>query len=526
MLKLELSKLNGSNGFCLCCASVSSERVGHSGFCGMSINIQQKLDFNNSEIHPVNAPSGYRGLSGFHKYWGKKPTEAWHFLIENLTTPDDIVLDPFLGSGLIAKECADLQRLFIGFDINPISIELTKLYLELPSYTELRNAINEIKSKVKNIFDIKYMLSDGSVITHLLWEKDTITKLWTKHRQKRVELPLTQEVIDKFQNAPLYEPKTTRDIHLFDNSRINSKQSFSLKDLFTPRALYTIDILKEEIEQYRDPLRRALLLILSASLGQMSKMVFVISKRGKTKKQEIDNIEVGSWVIGYWKPVRHFEINAWNCFYSKAGKLQRIIKEINELKETPFAENITDVLNSNGRVHVCVGDSETLLEGVPSNSVKAILTDPPHGDRIPYLELSEMWNSVIGLNSNYADELVISDAKGRNKDTNTYNEKLMAIAIECARVLKDDGVMAVMFNSKSKDHWATFRMLEKSSVLMYIGCYATKYSACSVVQTNRKGGLKADFILLYAKKSPRNQKETIIDKFKIIDGWSLEFPKV
>jgi predicted acetyltransferase len=26
-------------------------------------------------------PKGYQGLSGFHKYWGKKPIEAYEFLI-------------------------------------------------------------------------------------------------------------------------------------------------------------------------------------------------------------------------------------------------------------------------------------------------------------------------------------------------------------------------------------------------------------------------------------------------------------
>jgi DNA modification methylase len=46
-------------------------------------------------------PQGYRGLAAFHKYWGKKPVEYWTYLIENLTREKEVVLDPFLGSGLV-----------------------------------------------------------------------------------------------------------------------------------------------------------------------------------------------------------------------------------------------------------------------------------------------------------------------------------------------------------------------------------------------------------------------------------------
>ena len=79
---------------------------------------QEAFDFSiredSPERSPARPPEGYKGFAGFHKYWGKKPTEAWNLLIERLTKPEDIVLDPFLGSGLVAKECTDLNRRFIN----------------------------------------------------------------------------------------------------------------------------------------------------------------------------------------------------------------------------------------------------------------------------------------------------------------------------------------------------------------------------------------------------------------------------
>lgn len=468
-------------------------------------------------------PKGYTGLSGFHKYWGKKPTEAWRFLIENLTEQNDIVLDPFLGSGLIAKECIDKNRRFIGFDVNPISVELAKLYMQLPNYSDLKNAVYSIEVSVKTIINEMYLLADGNIVTHILCNKDTINKVWTKTGRRRVELYLGEEEIARFQNTAPYFPKHLRSMRLFDNSRINSKQSFSLSDLFSPRALRAIDLLKEEILKFNGDTQRALLLILSASLGQMSKMVFAVSNRNKTKKK--DTFEVGSWVIGYWKPDLHFEINAWNCFENKAQKLLNAVRKTEPQSRTHIARALSEFLAGLGQSYTRVGDSEFLLRDIPSNKIKVVLTDPPHGDRIPYLELSEMWNSVIGLDSNYAEELVISNAKERRKDINSYNEKLTSIFSECARVLSDNGVLVVMFNARTNSHWDSFHHIEKSHEIEYIGCYPNEYSAGSVVQDSRKGGLKTDYVLFYGKNISTSYKNHIINTLSIANGWSFDYPR-
>jgi len=492
----------------------------------MTGRLQEELNLKDNACPGDPAPpAGYKGLSAFHKYWGKKPTEAWRFLIENFTEPNDIVLDPFLGSGLIAKECADLERRFVGFDINPISIELTRLYLALPDFLELKNAISRIENNIKKQINQMYVLHDQSIVTHFLWEQEKITRAWTKHGRKRQEIALTKNEAGKFENAPPYALGNVREIHLFDNSRINAKRAFTLADLFTPRALCAIDLLKQEINQSSGRTKRALMLILSSSLGQMSKMVFAVSRRGKTKGQSNERIEIGSWVIGYWRPRRHFEINAWNCFENKANKLLKAVRASGENRKMRITESITELLNGREGAFICTGDSETLLRDLPSNSIKVTLTDPPHGDRIPYLELSEIWNSVIGLDADYSGELIISNARERQKDAASYNRKLASILAECTRVLSDDGLMAVMFNARLKKHWDGLRELDRFADLEYIGSYPMEYSAGSVVQDNRKGGLKKDFVLLYGKNSSPRWKKNISVSFKSINGWSQEHPE-
>ena len=59
----------------------------------------------------------------------------------------------------------------------------------------------------------------------------------------------------------------------------------------------------------------------------MSKMVFAITGRGKTTGVSSERMEVGSWVIGYWRPEQHFEVNVWSCFERRVQKLIKAVSE-------------------------------------------------------------------------------------------------------------------------------------------------------------------------------------------------------
>ena len=48
-----------------------------------------------------------------------KPVELFARAINNSTTPDQIVLDPFLGSGTTLIACEQLDRICYGMEISP-----------------------------------------------------------------------------------------------------------------------------------------------------------------------------------------------------------------------------------------------------------------------------------------------------------------------------------------------------------------------------------------------------------------------
>ena len=66
------------------------------------------------------------------------------FFIERLTTPGDIVYDPFMGRGTTLVEAALLGRPAYGCDVNPLSHVLCEPRLDPPTLDMVANALREV----------------------------------------------------------------------------------------------------------------------------------------------------------------------------------------------------------------------------------------------------------------------------------------------------------------------------------------------------------------------------------------------
>jgi 16S rRNA G966 N2-methylase RsmD len=473
----------------------------------------------------VSKPRGYQGFAAFHKYWGKKPVECIAYLIENLTSEYEVVLDPFIGSGLIAREAVLRNRRFIGVDINPVAIEMSRLIINPPLYEEFSKALKEMAFEVKPEIAKSYTLANGDIASHFLWEGSELKSIWCVSGKQRKEFKPEMYDINLAQRYSSYKTEQIRELRLFDNSRINTSSDMTIGDLFTGRALYNIDKILEFIQHQPNVVRNALLLTLTAASGQMSRMVFAVSNRGKTSGNASDKISVGSWVIGYWRPKLHFEINVWKCFENRAKKLIKAIKEAEHLNGFEVGDNWLEVIESGKKVALVQDDARNVLQNLPEQSVSLILTDPPHSDRMPYLELSELWNAILGKEAKFDREIVVSNAKERNKSKTVYTREMQEFFLDAAITLCDGGVMAILFNAYDEDSWEYLRTLQEKSVSMrFIGCFPMSYSAASVVQDNRKGALKHDYVLIYEKSTEDPMSDKRWNKLTELDGWSASLP--
>lgn len=93
--------------------------VGSKGKCKVKNFLQQKemknyyITPNSSSWQETNHPT-------------EKPIELIKWIIKICSNKNEIVLDPFLGSGTTMKACLELKRNCIGIEINPKYIEITK----------------------------------------------------------------------------------------------------------------------------------------------------------------------------------------------------------------------------------------------------------------------------------------------------------------------------------------------------------------------------------------------------------------
>jgi site-specific DNA-methyltransferase (adenine-specific) len=71
-----------------------------------------------------------KGIRGNKVHPSEKPVELMKHLIENSTTENDIVIDPFMGSGTVAVSSKENKRRFVGFEVESKYIEIINQRLE------------------------------------------------------------------------------------------------------------------------------------------------------------------------------------------------------------------------------------------------------------------------------------------------------------------------------------------------------------------------------------------------------------
>lgn len=81
--------------------------------------LKSDLDFHNRE--------GNYASHNFHSFPAKFPPQLPRKFIDGLTQPEDVVLDPMMGSGTTVLEAFLSERQAMGFDIDPLALMITRV---------------------------------------------------------------------------------------------------------------------------------------------------------------------------------------------------------------------------------------------------------------------------------------------------------------------------------------------------------------------------------------------------------------
>ena len=127
---------------------------------------------------------------------------------------------------------------------------------------------------------------------------------------------------------------------------------------------------------------------------------------------------------------------------------------------------------------------------MPSQSVDAVITDPPYFDNVMYSELADFFYVWLRLalkeryeyfqsELSYRPEEIVQNEKS-GKDVSFFTEGLTNVFKECHRVLKDEGLMLFTFHHNKLWAWENL-----TKVLLDSGFYV---SSAPIVRSEGKSG--------------------------------------
>ncbi len=459
---------------------------------------------NEDQTDHVILPQTHNSMYLMHKYWARKPANIVASYITRYTSKGDVVLDPFMGSGVSIIESIFLERYAIGVDINPIALFICEHTASLVDIRLLADAFEYVNQKIhaaSSLFTkIQYircpMCDSLAEITHIIWKSTKIPKSSKKKSPKqpiihkaiidevRISCPQCSSLSFEKKNFPLQFNQLSRELLKQENLALvelaklgisppkfkfqysNQKNFMQLRhhlrkiplssELFTNRNLAVLSYLQYLILSLPvrfEAVQQLLLYCLTSAVGQASKMVWVINKRGGKSLQKR---QVGSWTHHFfWDPTDFFEVNAWSCFnqrYSKILRGKKLVKTRYSNSLYPFCR-ANDFRSLSTKTPVLLLNQSCIHLPIPNESIDFVFTDPPYGDSIQYGELSSLWASWLNMNmktymeSIETDEIIMNS--NQNKTLSQYRSQLLHAFTEIFRVLKRGKFMVVTFHNTS-----------------------------------------------------------------------------
>ncbi|MCX6122679.1 MAG: type I restriction enzyme HsdR N-terminal domain-containing protein [Ignavibacteriales bacterium] len=343
------------------------------------------------EEFPVRKQEAKRHF-GVHGYFTKQSWNVVQEYIRNFTQAGDLVLDPFGGSGVTLIEALMTDRRAINIDLNPMSVFIVDALIAPVKISELTAAFDRVKKAFV--------------------EKKPTTKKEIKEALKKYPYP--------------------KGFTLPKGSDVKT-----VEDLFSEKQLAQLALLKSLILKEKDKdIRKSLLLAFSSSVNKFNLTFHYTKSEGG----------------GDSGPFRYYryrmapdpgELELIDIFETKFRRVSSAKRDI----ESKI--NNSTIANAN-----VIKGTATDLKNIKSKSVDYIYTDPPYGKKIPYLDLSVMWNAWLDLEvteKDYQEEAI--EGGEHNKSKEEYGDLIGKSIEEMYRVLKFDRWMSFVFAHKDPEFW-------------------------------------------------------------------------
>lgn len=424
------------------------------------------------------------------KYWGKKPHNIWREYIQHYTPEDGIFLDPFAGSAISAFEAIKVKRKAIAFDLNPLTSFIIEVLVSNFDKKAFESEVTRIIQKVEDdeIYKQNFIVKSRhtgeltSVVCYK-WNNKDLYETGIYYTDNEVKKILNKNVGKKryaYRAGPddvdILNAKEQEKINIpywFPDQPFHKSPSFSanflnaiggnnFSNLWTKRNLYVLSLIFNEILQQKDEILKKQLLF------GFIQSVHLCSKMSVPRNPKSNRDFSTSWGrSAYLSSARKMEMNALVTFRSSCLGKQSVESSLNYARK--YLGNKPKILNiglNNKQKQKLTGfdlkygvvDVNAITDYVPDNSVDFIMTDPPYGGLVQYLDLSSIWLNWLKkyderFEPNYNAEITV---KSGLISVSTYRQLFTNAMKNLHRILKTDGKIVFTFHNKNLQVWNAF----------------------------------------------------------------------
>lgn len=397
----------------------------------MPVNIEKVK----SRIHNCVA-TNRNDLYNSNIYWSQKPFNICDILIESFSEPNDIVYDPFLGSGVTLLEAINSRynRIGIGCEINSAPIFLVETLLKDYNKVRYENISKIFIKKIKELYPYYETkcpkCGSKGVITSVIFDKvsrDSEIKIKAINYRCTCSSKLNKLGDNNdIKNINInHKLKNISDDILIADSKLAVYENQPISQIFTKRNFAVLDDIVgiiDKLEYYNDVFRYILMSILH--------LCKITDKHSNSQ---------------------------WPLWIPKIDCVEKNIIDILEKKVKSFSKTI-DYLNKNynstKRYKLFNKGSQYITQDdITNDSVQLIITDPPYLGQVAYSEYMQLYKSFLKFDFNIEDEIVVSSAPSRKKDINNYYKLLENVFEICSYKLKENGYLCMYFHDSSLEVW-------------------------------------------------------------------------
>lgn len=349
-------------------------------------------------------------------YLANKPYNIADVIIEKLTKPNDIVFEPFLGSGVTVIEAVRNGRRAIGVDVNPYAINISKASLSHYNMTIYNKHIENIEQSVKDKINALYRTqcdrcerNDG-IIVKAEFSNDKLDfvryyctfcdsslknggrKIVTRNPAKRHDHQ-SLKLVDKLEYRISTQARQIANVRFVANGRLCIKEGERMSDFFSKRNLVATCLIYDAINNLPDTKEKELVKFTFLSGIHLMKYT---------------DYKANSQATYYRPKIRLVERNVWEVFEDRVELIKRGREEYEEelADKAVEAKNIDEIVSGKGTFFVTLGDTRNLSNIFPNENgakgsgyVDFVLTDPPYADQVQYLDYGQLWNMWGGKKS-------------------------------------------------------------------------------------------------------------------------------